>query len=104
MQPMNDSLPPIDPDDTALATLAIFSGEINATLLANELTQQGIPAQASGTLTAGFRAEAPGAVKVLVRESDLPEAKRLMAEYHASQKDIDWDQVDVGQMDDGETP
>ena len=94
---------PLD-DDTPLETLAIFDGEINATLLADELKNQGVPAEASGTLTAGFRAEAPGAVKVLVRRSDLDRARQIMDDYTASQKDIDWDQVDVGQMEDDADP
>ncbi|MEM7626327.1 MAG: DUF2007 domain-containing protein [Planctomycetota bacterium] len=88
-------------DDDTLVTLATFSGEIEATLAADELTRQGIRAQASGTLTAGFRAEAPGSVKVLVYEKDLPEAQRILDDYTQSRKDIDWDSVDVGEMEDG---
>lgn len=91
-------------DDNKLATLAFFAGEIEATLIANELKNLGIPAEASGTLTAGFRAEAPGSVKVLVRDQDLDEAKRILEDYTKSRQDIDWDQVDVGEMDDGNTP
>ena len=91
-------------DDSPLVTLAMFDGEINATLLADELKNQGIPAEASGTLTAGFRAEAPGAVKVLVRKADLARAQQVMDDYVASQKQIDWDQVDVGEMEDGALP
>jgi hypothetical protein len=84
-----------------LATLTTLSGEIQATLLADELKRQGIPAEPSGVMTAGFRAEAPGSVKVLVRESDLAEARRMMDDYFSSQKQIDWDQVDVGEREDG---
>lgn len=88
-------------DEGHLATLAILSGEIEAKLLADELKNRGIAAEASGTLTAGFRAEAPGSVKVLVHEKDLAVAKQIMAEYLASKQAIDWDQVDVGEMEDG---
>lgn len=88
-------------DDAKLATLAILDGEIEATLLADELKNQGIAAEASGTLTAGFRAEAPGSVKVLVHEKDLAEAKRIMAEYLDAKQAIDWDSVDVGEMEEG---
>ena len=83
-------------DHDKLVTLAFLAGEIEATLLATELKNQGIAAEASGTLTAGFRAEAPGSVKVLVYENDLDQAKQIMDDYLASKKQIDWDQVDVG--------
>lgn len=96
---MNDSS---DSNNEKLVTLAFLAGEIEATLLADELKNQGVAAEASGTLTAGFRAEAPGSVKVLVYEKDLAEAKRIMAEYLDSKQAIDWDQVDVGEMDEGE--
>lgn len=87
-------------DDQKLVTLAFLAGEIEATLLADELKSQGIPAEASGTLTAGFRAEAPGSVKVLVHEENLAAAKQIMDDYHASKEAIDWDQVDVGEAED----
>lgn len=85
------------PPNDKLVTLAFFAGEIEATLIANELKNLGIAAEASGLLTAGFRAEAPGSVKVLVHEKDLPEAKRIMDDYVASKQEIDWDRVDVGE-------
>ncbi|MEM9419107.1 MAG: DUF2007 domain-containing protein [Planctomycetota bacterium] len=88
------------PLDEKLVTLATLAGEIEATLLADELKRQGIAAEASGLLTAGFRAEAPGSVKVLVHEQDLDEAKAVMADYYASKEEIDWDQVDVGEAED----
>jgi hypothetical protein len=85
------------PEPDKLVTLANLAGEIEATLLANELKNQGIRAEASGVMTAGFRAEAPGSVKVLIRAADHAEAKRVMDEYFESRKAIDWDQVDVGE-------
>ena len=84
-------------DQGKLVTLAFFAGEIEATLVADELRNQGIPAEASGLLTAGFRAEAPGSVKVLVYEQDLEEAKHILDEYTHSKKEIDWDEVDVNE-------
>ena len=88
--------------DGKLVTLAFFAGEIEATLVANELKNLGIPAEASGTLTAGFRAEAPGSVKVLVREQDFTEAKQILDDYTRSRQEIDWDSVDVGEQTEGE--
>ena len=55
------------------------------------------PAEPAGILTAGFRAEAPGRVKVLVHQSDFDKAKALLDEYVHSRDEIDWDQVDVGE-------
>lgn len=90
------------PDDK-LVTLAIFAGEIEATLIANEFNNLGIPAQASGILTAGFRAEAPGSVKVLVHEKNLAQAQQILEDYTASRQDIDWNQINVGEMEDGDS-
>ena len=90
-------------DSDHLVTLATFDGEIQATLLANELNNQGIRAEASGVMTAGFRAEAPGSVKVLVRAEDEARAQTVMKDYLESREAIDWDQVDVGQPEDMDT-
>ncbi len=84
-----------------LVTLATFDTEIQATLVANELKSQGVQAEPSGTFTAGFRAEAPGSVKVLVHDHDLARAQAIYDDFLVSRKDIDWDNVDVGEMEDG---
>jgi len=90
--------------DDKLVTLVFLAGEIEATLLVDELKSQGLAAEASGILTAGFRAEAPGSVKVLVHEADYPAAKEAMEAYLASKQAIDWEQVDLGEMDEGALP
>ncbi len=95
-----DTTDPTGPTADKLVTLAFFDREIEATMLADELQNHGIAAQAAGTLTAGFRAEAPGSVKVLVHERDLQRAEQIMKESIASRGDIDWDQIDVGEMED----
>lgn len=84
-------------EDDQVVTLAFFPSEIEATMIADELKREGIQAEAAGTLTAGFRAEAPGRVKILVHERDLEQAKRLLDEYIHSRDQIDWSQVDVGE-------
>ena len=83
--------------DDAVVTLAFFPSEIEATLIADELKREGIQAEPAGLLTAGFRAEAPGRVKVLVHESDLARAKQLLDQYTKSKEDIDWSKVDLGE-------
>lgn len=90
--------------DDAVVTLAFVPSEIEATLIADELKREGIQAEAAGFLTAGFRAEAPGRVKVLVHEKDLERAKELLDVYIASRDEIDWSQVDLGEAEDGADP
>lgn len=103
-----------DPNDhhETIVTLAFLNTEVEATLLADALNQEGIHSEVAGLLTASFRAEAPGRVKVLVREQDLAQAKELMDDYMQSKEQIDWDQVDIRGDDpdamftdeDGDTP
>lgn len=87
-----------DTDPTEV--LAVVASEIEANLIADTLRGLGIHAEASGGLTAGFRAEAPGAAKVLVRRSDLTRARAALEEHRQTLGEIDWDQVDVGEMTD----
>lgn len=83
--------------DDNIVTLAFFPTEVEATMVADELKREGIQAEPAGILTAGFRAEAPGRVKVLVHETDLAKAKTLLDEYIHSRDSIDWSQVDLGE-------
>ncbi|MFN3167483.1 MAG: putative signal transducing protein [Phycisphaeraceae bacterium] len=87
-------------DDDSVVTLAFFPSEIEATMIADELKREGIQAEPAGLLTAGFRAEAPGRVKVLVHAKDLARAKELLDDYIASRDEIDWSQVDLGEPED----
>jgi len=77
-------------------TLCVVGTEVEATLIADALSDRGIDASAAGVLTGGFRAEAPGSVKVLVHASDLARAQRALDEYRSERTDIDWDRVDLG--------
>lgn len=83
--------------DDNIVTLAFFPTEVEATMIADELKREGIQAEPAGILTAGFRAEAPGRVKVLVHQKDFDKAKGLLDEYIHSREEIDWSQVDVGE-------
>ena len=83
--------------DDNILTLAFFPTEVEATMIADELKREGIQAEPAGILTAGFRAEAPGRVKVLVHQSDFEKAKTLLDEYIHSRENIDWSQVDLGE-------
>ena len=85
--------------DSPTAVLAVLATEFEATLLVDALQDRGITAEAAGGLTAGFRAEAPGTVRVLVLEGDLERARAAMNEFRQEQSEIDWSSVDVGDFD-----
>lgn len=55
-----------------------FKNEFEATLAKNTLGEAGIPCELVGQLTAGFRAEAPGGVTLLVRAEDESRARELL--------------------------
>ena len=59
-----------------------------------------IEAFATGGATAGFKAEAPGSVQVLVRRADLERAERALAEIEKDEGEIDWSKIDVGEPED----
>ena len=55
--------------------------EIEAAAIVGLLSEEGIEAKATGGLTAGFKAEAPGEVKVLVAAADADRAKRVLGQF-----------------------
>jgi hypothetical protein len=55
--------------------------EMEAAFLVATLREAGIDAQAEGVLTSALRAEAPGEVGILVRESDLERARQVLTEW-----------------------
>ncbi len=76
----------IDTDDTAnlddakLVTVAERSSEGGAAVVVAVLGDAGIRAVATGGFTAGFRAEAPGRVRVQTLERDAERARKIIAE------------------------
>jgi hypothetical protein len=77
---------PQDPDQPVVLTLA--SNEAEAAIIVAALEEQGFRAEMAGQLTAGFRAEAPGGVKVLVRRADLEGARAALEELHEQADDF----------------
>jgi len=61
-----------------LVVLQSVPSEAQANLIAAALERAGIEAAIEGALTAAFRAEAPGEVKIIVRKSDLEKAKEAL--------------------------
>jgi hypothetical protein len=87
-------------DSENLKTLVTASTEFEASAIASALEAEGIRAQAVGGFTAGFKAEAPGTVSVMVAESDLLRAQAVLADLKKEAGHVDWSQVDVDRPED----
>jgi len=69
-----------DMDDARLETVAERCNESTALILVAVLKDAGIRAVATGGFTAGFKAEAPGVVKVQTFEADADRARQVISE------------------------
>lgn len=69
------------PNDQNPVVLVSLPSEPQAAILVAALEGEGIRAEMSGTLTSGFRADAPGDVKVLVMPDDLEKAQAILQEH-----------------------
>ena len=67
-------------DEARLVTVTERSTETEAAIIVSILRDAGIRAVAVGGFTAGFRAEAPGWVRVKTLEMDAERARRVIAE------------------------
>jgi hypothetical protein len=83
-----------DPENPEL--LESFSSDLEAAAVVTALRARGIEASTTGGFTAGFRAEAPGNVNVIVRHEDLDKARQALVEIRKERSTIDWSDVDVG--------
>lgn len=71
--------------------------EADAILLRDALAEHGVKVAYNGAAIAGFRAEAPAMVRLLVAADELERARALIAEHGLeSGGEVDWEQVDVG--------
>ena len=61
-------------------TLVSVPNEFEAAMIVSALAARDIDASTAGSFTAGFRAEAPGDVEVVVRQRDLERAKTALNE------------------------
>ena len=87
-------------DPMSPRVIASFRDEFDASLLMEELADNGIHANSVGGHTSGFRAEAPGEVHVVVRNEDLERAKEVLENFRLEKVDVDWSQVDTGRPED----
>jgi len=76
-------------DHAKLVTVAERSSEGAGAVLVAVLEDAGIRAVATGGFTAGFRAEAPGWVKVQTFERDAERARKIIAEIKMEPSDQD---------------
>lgn len=77
-------------DQGNLVTVAQRRDELSASILVSVLEDAGIRAVATGGFTSGFRAEAPGMVKIQTFEQDAERAREVIAEI--KQEPQVWDQ------------
>jgi hypothetical protein len=82
--------------DIETVILAIVPTELEAELILEALEERGIRAEEAGQLTAGFRAEAPGGVRILVRREDAERGLAALREFERERSDIDWTKIDLG--------
>ncbi len=93
---------PTNPDrGSPPVVIAEFPHEFTATLAKQALEVAGIPCQITGIHTAGFRAEAPGMVRVLVPSSREAEARAIMEDFHSQPDELDPEDPDAGWADEG---
>ena len=91
-------------DPNSPEVLVSVPSDVEAAAIVAALATRGVQASTTGDYTAGFRAEAPGQISVVVRCADLEQAKLTLVEIEKDQAEIDWSQVDVGEPDDNEPP
>lgn len=72
-----------------LVTVAERNSEVAATILVSVLKDEGIRAVATGGFTSGFRAEAPGVVRVQTLEDDADRAKQIISEIQTEPNEHD---------------
>lgn len=76
-----------DPHRPIVLTTVETEGE--AAVIVAALGERGIQARSIGGLTSGFRAEAPGGVRVLVRQIDFEQAQAALQEVADAQPESD---------------
>ena len=87
------------PDSNKPEILIRVENDIIATAIVTGLAAHGITASTTGSYTASFVAHAPGDVQVLVRHSDLAQAKEALNELQQEYTNIDWSQINTEQPD-----
>tara|TARA_B100000029_G_C16989510_1_gene746935 strand:- start:61 stop:342 length:282 start_codon:yes stop_codon:yes gene_type:complete len=87
-----------DPDSPQV--LVSVLSDIEAATIVGALYARGIDASTTGGFTAGFRAEAPGCVNVIVKQSEWSIAHEALNVLQDECQEIDWSSVDFGEFKD----
>lgn len=83
--------------DGDIVVLTTTLTEAEAAIISAALEEEGIQTIADGGFVSGFKAEAPGRVRVIVREEDSERARIVLKNIREHRDDIDWSKVDVGE-------
>lgn len=86
-------------DGGELITIAEVESDVEANAIAAELAEAGFDARVVAGSSGGFLTEGSG-VLVLVPADQAAEAKKLADEILEEARNIDWDEIDVGEMED----
>ena len=86
-------------DESRTSVLARLTSEWQADIIADVLRDRGIDAEVAGGLTSGFRAEAPGLVRVIVPEEQCAVALAALEAHQKEASEIDWSKVNVGKSE-----
>jgi len=86
-----------DPNNPEILTHV--ANEVEAATIIDSLASHGIQASTTGSYTAGFLAEAPGTVQIIVKASHLVRAREALSKLEKEFSELDWSQIDVGKPD-----
>ena len=90
-------------DPITAVELTSAANNMEAAAIVAALNVEGIKTVTTGEFTAGFLAEAPGNVQILVKSCDLAGAQELLQRFEEGGSPIDWSQIDVGKPEDTES-
>lgn len=98
-EPTDPPMSAVRHDPNSPTPVRTVPNELEAVAMIAALANHGIEALATGVYTSDFRAEAPGSVRVVVRNQDLRKAEQVLAQLETHPEPIDWSKVDVGTAD-----
>lgn len=107
MEPATEQPPRDDsPDPDQLVLLTSVRTEFEGQAMAAALRDRGVPVKVFAAAAAGVSWEGGygNAVRVMVRRADAARAVALLKQVRQDSVDLDWDRVDVGEMEPGAPP
>ena len=90
-------------DPNTAVELTSAANVMESAAIVAALNAEGIETVTTGEFTAGFLAEAPGNVQIMVKSCDLARAQELLQRFKDDGSPIDWSQIDVGEPEDTES-